>query len=134
MVAELAEEALDAGVEDVLACSLTPFGNRLAELPPMVLDAAVEIPTYGDHFSGRPDAARLSVGGQPFSVPTFDLSVADRVLTRLDPRTPEGLGALLGPLRAGAAVVLLVAGDQEAVIAQEQVTAVVDADGLHRLR
>jgi hypothetical protein len=119
-----AEAALDAGVDDVLACSLTPFGTRLPAVPPMVLDAAVEVPTYGDHFNGRPGPARLEVGGRPFEVPVLDLSPADRALTRLDPRTPAGLGALLGPLRAGAAVVLLLEGDEAAVRAQEHVTAV----------
>jgi uncharacterized protein (TIGR03089 family) len=133
VAAQHAEAALDAGVDDVLACSLTPFGTRLASLPPLVLDAAVEIPTYGDHFGGRPSGVRLEVGGQPFTVPALDLTVADRVLTRLDPRTPEGLGALLGPLQAGAAVVLLLEGDEAAAIGQEHVTAVIDADGLRRV-
>ncbi|MGZ6827602.1 MAG: TIGR03089 family protein, partial [Mycobacteriales bacterium] len=48
-----AEAALDAGVDDVLACSLTPFATRLASVPPLVLDAAVELPAYGDRFGGR---------------------------------------------------------------------------------
>ncbi len=133
VAAGLADAVLDAGVEDVLACSLTPFGTRLAVVPPMVLDAAAEIPSYGDHFGGRPDAARLEVGGRPFTTPEWDLNGTDRVLTRLAPGTSEGLGALLGPLRAGAALVLLVDGDQEAVLANEGVTAVVDAGGLRRV-
>ncbi|MCW2600286.1 MAG: AMP-dependent synthetase and ligase [Frankiales bacterium] len=133
VAAEHAEAALDAGVDDVLACSLTPFGTRLPSVPPLVLDAAAEIPTYGDHFAGRPAGVHLEVGGRSFTVPAADLNLTDRVLTRLEPSTPDGLAALLGPLRAGAAVVLLVEGDQEAVIAQEQVTAVVDAGGLRRL-
>ena len=41
-----AEAALDVGVDDVLACSLTPFATRLANVPAMVLDAAAEIPAY----------------------------------------------------------------------------------------
>jgi uncharacterized protein (TIGR03089 family) len=133
VAAQDAGAALDAGVDDVLACSLTPFGTRLSSVPPLVLDAALEIPTYGDHFGGRPSGARLEVEGQAFTVPVMDLAVTDRVLTRLDPRTPAGLGALLGPLRAGAAAVLLLEGDEAAVIAQEHVTAVVDADGLRRV-
>jgi uncharacterized protein (TIGR03089 family) len=131
--ADTAEAALDAGVEDVLACSMTPFATRLASLPPMVLDAAAEIPSYGDHFNGRPAAARVFVGAAPFQVPLLGLGPADRVLTSLDPRTAPGLGALLGALSAGAAVVMLLSGDLAAVVAQEQVTVVIDADGPHRL-
>ena len=132
--ADTAEAALDAGVEDVLACSLTPFATRLAAVPPLVLDAAAEIPSYGDHFGRRPSAARLEVDGRPFEPPVLDLTPADRVLTALDPRSAEGLGALLGPLAAGAALVLLVDGDLDAVVAQEGVTAVVDAEGLRPAR
>ena len=128
-----AEAALDAGVDDVLACSLNPFGTRLAELPPMVLDAAAEIPSYGDHFSGRPVAARLELGGRPFVPSPIDVGPTDRVLTSLDPSSPAGLDALLGPLRAGAALVLVRAGDRDTVIADESVTAWVDAEGLHRV-
>lgn len=131
--AEAAEAALDAGVEDVFACSLTPFGTRLATVPPGALDAAAEIPSYGDHFNGRPTRAALELDGEPFTVPTLELGSTDRVLTRLDPRTPSGLAALLGPLQAGAAVVLLLAGDLDATAAQEHITAVVDLDGLRRL-
>jgi uncharacterized protein (TIGR03089 family) len=131
-----AEAALDAGVEDVLACSLTPFATRLAELPPLVLDAAVEIPSYGDHFGGRPGAARLEVEGRPFAAPSWELTADDRVLTSLDPATAEGLAALLAPLRAGAALVLLsdgTPGEALAAIAQEHVTAVAAAGGLRRV-
>ena len=131
--AEAAQAALDAGVDDVFACSLTPFGTRLATVPAGALDAAAEIPSYGDHFSGRPARAALELAGQPFAVPTLELGSTDRVLTRLDPRTPAGLGALLGPLQAGAAVVLLLEGDLDATVAQEQVTAVAEAGGLRRL-
>jgi uncharacterized protein (TIGR03089 family) len=131
--ADTAEAALDAGVEDVFACSLTPFATRLPAVPALVLDAAAEIPSYGDHFGGRPAAARLELAGQPYLPPAWDLTPADRVLTTLDPATPAGLGALLAPLRAGAALVLLVAGDLDAAVAQEGVTAVVDGAGLRRV-
>jgi uncharacterized protein (TIGR03089 family) len=130
--AHRAEAALDAGVDDVLACSLTPFATRLESVPPMVLDAAVEVPSYGDHFGGRPSSARIEVAGRPFAAPALDVGPTDRVLTTLDPATAEGLGALLGALRVGAAVVLLAGGDREAVIAGEAVTAWVDESGLHR--
>ena len=131
--ADTATAALDAGVDEVLACSMTPFATRLADLPPMVLDAAAEIPSYGDHFLGRPGPPELVVIGSPYVVPAWDLGPTDRVLTALDPRSAVGLSALLAPLRAGAAVVLLLSGDQDAVVAQEQVTAIAGAEGLRRL-
>ena len=133
VAADQAEAALDAGVDDVLACSLTPLGTRLGSVPPMVLDAAVEIPTYGDHFGGRPRTARVEVGGRSFDPPVWELRPTDRVLTALEPATPEGLAGLLGPLRAGAALVLLADGDPDAAVAAESVTAVVDRSGLRRL-
>jgi uncharacterized protein (TIGR03089 family) len=119
---EAAEPALDAGVEEVFACSLTPFATRLAAVPAGVSDAAVEIPGYGDHFNGRPAHARVEVEGQPFDVPALDVSSSDRVLTAQDPRTAQGLAILLGALQAGAAVVLLREGEASAVAAQEGVT------------
>jgi uncharacterized protein (TIGR03089 family) len=120
--AAAAPEVLAAGVEDVFACSLTPFAGRLAEVPPGALDAAVELPGYGDRFGGRPPAARLEVEGRPFDVPALDVGPTDRVLTSLDPSGAEGLGVLLGALQAGAALVLLRGGDPEAVARQERVT------------
>jgi hypothetical protein len=119
-----ARAALDAGVDDVFACSLTPFATRLAEVPAMVLDAALEIPAYGDHFAGRPGPARVEQGGRLVDVPALDVGPSDRVLTAHDPRTPQGLAALLGPLRAGAALVLLAEGDLAAAVRQEGVTRV----------
>lgn len=130
--ADQAEAALDVGVEEVLACSLTPFATRLAELPPMVLDAALELPGHGDHFSGRPAAARLELGGAPFAAAPLELGARDRVLTALPPASAEGLGALLGVLAAGAALVLLAAGDREQALSQESATAWLDTAGLHR--
>ena len=116
---EAAEGALDAGVEEVFACSLTPFATHLASVPAGVSDAAVEIPGYGDHFNGRPGHARVEVEGQPFDVPALDVSPSDRVLTARDPRSADGLAILLGALQAGASVVLLREGS---VGAQEGVT------------
>ncbi|MFN2540218.1 MAG: TIGR03089 family protein [Mycobacteriales bacterium] len=120
--AETAQAALEVGVDEVFACSLTPFATRLAEVPPGVNDAAVDIPSYGDHFSGRPGSVHVEVAGRPLAVPALDLGPEDRVLTSQDPRTTEGLGTLLGALAAGAAVVLLREGDAAAVAAQEGVT------------
>jgi uncharacterized protein (TIGR03089 family) len=120
--AEDAEAVLDSGVEDVFVCSLTPFATRLASVPPLVNDAAVEIPVYGDFFSARPAEARVELAGTPFQAPALDVGPDDRVLTGLDPRTAEGLGVLLGALGAGAAVVLLRSGDASVVARQEGVT------------
>lgn len=129
--AEQAEAALDAGVDEVLACSLTPFATRLQQLPPMVLDAAVELPGHGDHFSGRPTRVDLRVDDQPLIPITQDVSSGDRVLTAL-PLT-QNLGALLGVLQQGAAVILLAHGDQAKAISQESATAVLEASGLTRV-
>lgn len=128
-----AEAVLGAGVEEVLACSLTPFGTRLSELPPMVLDAAVEVPGYGDHFSGRPASAEVWLGASRFEPPPPGVGAGDRVLTALDPASSTGLGALLGTLRAGAALVLLRSGDREQALRGESATAWVDESGLHRV-
>ena len=117
--AEDAPAALDAGVEDVFACSLTPFATRLASVPAMAYDAAVEIPSYGDFFPGRPTQALIELDGEPFAVPDLDVGPTDRVLTSCDPRTADGLGVLLGALRGGAAVVLLRQGDAAEVAHQE---------------
>ena len=84
--AEASLAALEAGVDEVFACSLTPFATRLAVVPPGVNDAAVEIPGHGDHFGGRPRAARVEVGG---------------VLA----------ACFLGVLKAGASVVLAPSGE-----------------------
>ena len=131
--AEQATAAADAGVEDVLACSLTPFASRLPVVPALCLDAALEIPGYGDHFGGRPAGADVRLGDRPFTPGGLDIVPSDRVLTTLNPATAEGLAALLEPLRVGAALVLLAAGDLERAILDEQVTAVVDEQGLRRL-
>ncbi len=126
--ADDATAALDAGVEDVFACSLTPFATRLSVVPPLALDAALEIPTYGDHFGGRPGAAHLELEGAPFSPPALPVSGTDRVLVSTPLHTASGLGALLGALVAGAAVVLLRSGDLDAAVAAESVTVVAERD------
>ena len=54
-----AQAELDAVVDGVLACALTPFGTRLPTVAPMVLDAAVPVPTDGDRFGGRNGVGRV---------------------------------------------------------------------------
>ena len=133
VLAEHAEAALDAGVEDVLALSGHPLGAALPVLPAMVLDYAREVPSYGDHFTGSPGtAARLEIDGRPAgSPPDLGLTGTDRVLTTLDPATPAGLLlGLLAPLAAGAALVLVpdpTGVDLQAITATERVTATVGA-------
>lgn len=106
------DEAFDAGADEVFACSLTPFATRLASVPGLALDAALEIPVHGDSY-------RRSRPLPPYEVVDVDVSAVDRVLvTALD------LPVLLGVLRAGAALVLLRSGDVEAAVAAESVTRV----------
>jgi uncharacterized protein (TIGR03089 family) len=127
--AERAEAALDAGVDEVIASSGHPLGARLAVVPPLVLDAAVEVPGHGDHFGGPyATAPAIELDGVPFTPSDLGLGPTDRVLTTLDPATPDGLGVLLSALRAGASLVL-VRGDVDlgAVAAAERVTRVLTA-------
>jgi uncharacterized protein (TIGR03089 family) len=120
--AETAEATLDAGVEDVLALSGHPLGAPCSALPPLVADYAREVPSYGDGWSGRADAARIELAGQPLPpLPSYGLTTADRVAFA-GPVGPE----LLGVLHEGAALVLLPAPgglNLERVLVDEQVTA-----------
>jgi len=132
-----AEAALDAGVDDVLACSGHPLGARLPQLPPLVLDAAAEVPTYGDHFGGPyATAPQVELAGTAVGAPDLGLGPDDRVLTTLPPDTHEGVGVLLAALRAGAGLVLAVgAVDLAQVTAAERVTTAAGAvvPGVRRL-
>jgi uncharacterized protein (TIGR03089 family) len=133
--AEDAAAALDAGVDEVLALSGHPLGLPAPGLPPLVLDYAQEVPSYGDHFGGpAPATARIELGGKPV-VPMTGVPAAARVLTTLDPAHPSGAAVLLGTLAAGASLVLLPAGDAQRVAATEHVTATagIDLEGLTRL-
>lgn len=119
-----AEAALDVGVDDVLVASGHPLGARLPAVPALCLDAAVEVPGYGDRFAGpAPGAAEVLLDGEPFTAPALGLGPADRVLTTLPPATERGLGVLLAALAAGSSLVLLRDGDAAAVAAAEHVTA-----------
>jgi uncharacterized protein (TIGR03089 family) len=125
---EAAEATLDAGVDDVLVASGHPLGARLPAVPALCLDVAVEVPTYGDHFSGpRATGTAVLLDGEVFDAPDLGLGPDDRVLTALAPTTAEGLGVLLAALRAGASLVLLADGDPVAVSATERVTATAGA-------
>jgi len=144
-----AAAALDACQGDVLAVSTAPLGGRLRDLPPMVLDAGSELPSYGDVL-GVPHAQGWAVelGGVLLGpLPDLGLGAGDRVLTCLPPDSADGLATgLLAPLAAGAALVLApaVAGRSHADAGQldaaqvqaEQVTASVGVDvaGARRLR
>lgn len=130
--ADQAGAALEAGVDEVLACSLTPFATRLHQLPPMVLDAAVELPGHGDHFGGRPSGVDVRVDDRAVQPAALELTAQDRVLTALPPSV--GLAGLLGVLQRGAALILLAEGDQARALTQESATAWLDESGLHRVR
>jgi uncharacterized protein (TIGR03089 family) len=123
-----AEAALDAGVDDVLVVSGHPLGARLPVVPALCLDAAVEVPGYGDRFPGpRPTGTAVLLDTEPFAVPDLGLGPQDRVLTALPPATEAGRGVLLAALRASSSLVLLASGDAAAVAAAERVTATAGA-------
>jgi uncharacterized protein (TIGR03089 family) len=125
---EHAEGALDAGVDDVLVASGHPLGARLPAVPAMCLDAAVEVPTYGDRFPGPfPTGTAVLLDDEPFAAPDLGLGSEDRVLTALAPSTAQGLGVLLATLRVGGSLVLLADGDASSVAAAERVTATAGA-------
>lgn len=135
---ECAQDALDAGVEDVLVISGHPLGVPVAGLPAMVLDAAREIPGYGDRFAGQAvSVPRIEVGGRSWSAGReLGLTAADRVLTVLG--LADGLDVLLGALSAGAALVLVphpATVDLAAAVAAERVTACagIDLPGVRRV-
>jgi uncharacterized protein (TIGR03089 family) len=128
--AEHAAAALDAGVDDVLALSGHPLGAPCSGLPAMVTDYAREVPSYGDHWSGRPaGAATIEVAGAPLGeLPDLGLSIADRVLFGRALPDPDALARLLAVLQAGAALVLLPDArsvDLDAVASDERATAAV---------
>lgn len=128
--AEVAQEALGVGVDDVFAVSGHPMGAPVRDLPVMVLDAAREIPSYGDRFTGLDaGAARVEVDGLPVESPDLRLSPSDRVLVSGD--LVAALPVLLAALSAGAALVLVpdpATVDVSAVAATEQVTATAGLD------
>ncbi len=124
VLAEQAEAALDAGVDDLYALSGHPMGAPARDLPPLVLDYAGEVPGHGDHFGGaRPSTAGIEIAGQPV-LPAASFSADDRLLTALGFATTLGAVHLLGALRAGASVVLLPDDPAQApaVAAAERVT------------
>jgi uncharacterized protein (TIGR03089 family) len=124
-----ATAALDAGVDDVLACSGHPLGARLAQVPPMVLDVAAEVPTYGDHYGGpSPTLPSVQLGHVPVAAPNLGLRADDRVLTTLPPDDLHGLQVLLAALHTGAGLVLAVGDVDLAEVARaERVTATAGA-------
>lgn len=122
---EHAAAALDAGADDVLALSGHPLGAPCGPLPAMVEDYARDVPSYGDGWSGpRPSAPTVLVAGLPVEPLELGLTPSDRVL--LTGELADVAPALLGVLRAGAALVLLphpAAVDLGRVVADERATA-----------
>jgi uncharacterized protein (TIGR03089 family) len=122
VLAEHADAALDAGVDEVVALSGHPLGLPATGLPAAVLDFAREVPSYADHYGGpRPGPARIEVGGQAVEV-LAGLNPSARVLTTLSPMEPGGAAVLLGALAAGASLVLVRTGDAQGVATAERVT------------
>jgi uncharacterized protein (TIGR03089 family) len=132
------------GAQYVLACSLRPLGGRFLESAPAgALDWADEVPP-------QPDVLLLPqpVSGMDIALVTaaetlshrdlvergraaaarIGLRAGGRLLTALDPVTPDGLEvALLAPLTTGSSVVLVVNGEPErtsSIAEQERVTCV----------
>jgi uncharacterized protein (TIGR03089 family) len=120
---EDAQAALDVGVDDVLALSGHPLGAPAGPLPSMVLDYAREVPSHADHYGGpRPTAVDVEVAGLPVRT-AAGIGADDRVLTTLALASPTGGAVLLGALAAGASLILLAAGDADAVAVAERATA-----------
>ncbi len=128
-----AAAALDAGVEQVLALSCHPLGAPLAAVAGGAEDYAREVPSYADHWGGAaPRSWSVEVGGQALgALPDLGAGGDDRVLLAVDPAVPEGLGALLSVLAAGAALLLAPHPDSldlAAVASGEGLTATVGID------
>jgi uncharacterized protein (TIGR03089 family) len=135
VLADDAEAALRAGVDDVLALSGHPLGAPAGGLPALVTDYAREVPSYGDHYGGpRPDEVVVELRGAAVS-PLTGLSPGDRLVTTLALSEPGGAAAALAALHVGAALVLLRTGDPTAVAAAERAThsAGTDVPGLTRV-
>lgn len=127
----------------VLGCSLRPFGRaETAPLPPGWLDFASEVPPQPDALltaaaaAGPADSALVGPAGLVShaeiveralaSADELGLAPGGRLLTDLNPTSPEGLDvALLAPLATGSSVVLLLNATEQRrieVASQEQVT------------
>jgi hypothetical protein len=123
VLAEHADAAHDAGVDEVLVLSGHPLGLPVPGHTGLALDYAREVPSYADHYGGpRPQRAQVEVAGSPVTA-LAGLDPTTRLLTVLDLAAPGGAAVLLGALTAGAGLVLLRAGDPEGVAAAERVTA-----------
>jgi uncharacterized protein (TIGR03089 family) len=101
-VAVVGPDRLDRTARTTLACALTPFATRFTTpLPEGVLDHGVLWPGQSDVFS-------------PVDATELDVPAADdhRVITDLDPLSPEGRELFLG-LLAGTGSLVLVAHPDE---------------------
>lgn len=152
--ADRLDEAAGLGALDVLAASLGALAPPLSDLPPGVLDLTSEVRVHGDALPApapaAPDDPVLELAGRSWSgrllaeqvvgaVARGGLGPGDRVLAPAEPFDLALLvGGLLGPLAAGAGVVLCASPDAAALpgrAADERVTATVGTDvaGLRRL-
>ena len=101
-VAVVGPDGLDRPAPTTVACALTPFATRFGErLPDGVLDHGVLWPGQSDVFS-------------PVDPTELDLPAPDdrRVLTDLDPLSPEGRLLLLALLAGTGSLVLVAHADE----------------------
>lgn len=114
------EQVRSGGAEEVVALSLAPMGQGLAEPLPGVVDYVVAVRGHGDHFRSAvgesapaiDDDGRVLSGAQLRDetrrrVDELGLHVLDRMLSALRWRDPaDWVDGLLVPLAAGASLVL----------------------------
>lgn len=126
-------DILDA--PEPVGLSLHALGAPLAECPPGVLDYAVDVRAYGDHFGGAPrdqDAPALETPEGVFSgaeLCDFPVGTGDRILTTVTFATLGEIRAgLLAPLASGGSVVMCLNLDESLLarrIDLEHVTSVI---------
>lgn len=107
-----------AGADNVVACSLRPFGVRFTDpLPAGVLDYGLSWPGQSDVFLGlrppTPDTVAWLPGDPRTQAEILEAAVAEahadgvRLLTDVHPAEDAGIPAFLAPLVHGGSVVLL---------------------------
>ncbi|GLY76902.1 TIGR03089 family protein [Actinoallomurus iriomotensis] len=140
---EAALAATGSGHAEVVGLSLHALGAPLAECPPGVTDYAVEVRSYGDHFTGvtDADAPAVEIGGEVMSGArlvaageALGLPPGTRTLTTVSYATPEGLlSGLIGPLASQGSVIICQNLEQSGLdrrISLERATALVTSPSL----
>jgi uncharacterized protein (TIGR03089 family) len=109
-VAVVGPTGIDSGARTTLACALHPFATRFPDpLPPNVLDHGALWPGQSDVFS-------------PVAPTELDVPTADdrRVLTDVDPLSPQGQQLVLGLLAGDGSLVLVAHPDERQWPARSQ--------------